>query len=144
MKKLSKKAAALLMSLCLGTTLCPVTGVSAAQSDDVCSAISQAQIEPRYSYIDVTSVSFYSTGSFRATVRGISGVVESVKITVELEKKVLFWYSTGESLTKTYVGSSGSYVDSFDLDSSGTYRIKVTFEVFTANDSESVVKYAEI
>lgn len=141
MKKLSKKAAALLMSLCLGATLWPAAGVAAATSDDLCSTVSQTQIEPRYSYIYTTSAAFYPSGSFVVKVTS-SEDVESIQFTVELQKKGLFGYSTIETLSKSCKGFIGSYNDSFDLDS-GTYRIKVTFEVFTANDSESVVKYSE-
>lgn len=141
MKKLSKKVVALLMSICLGANLYPAVSVVAATSDDF-STIAEIQIEPRFSYIMNASAHFLSSGNFSVNLSGTSDV-KSVKFTIELEKKVLIWYSTGKSFTKTFVGSSGSYADSFDLDSSGTYRIKVTYEVFTANDSETVVKYAE-
>ena len=141
MKKLSKKAAALLMSLCLGATLWPAAGVAAATPDDLSSVASQTEIQPRYSYIRSTSVSFFPSGSFGVDLSA-SDDVESIQFTVELQKKGLFGYSTVETLSKSCRGSYGSYNDSFDL-GSGTYRIKVTYEVFTANDSESVVKYKE-
>ena len=141
MKKLSRKVVALLMSVYLGTTVCPVASV-AASSEDLHIVTSQTEIEPRYAYISNTYISFLPSGVFAVRVDGFDEV-QSVRFTVELQKKGLFGYSTVESLTKSYVGSSGSYSDSFDLDSSGTYRIKVTYEVFTANDSESTVKYKE-
>lgn len=141
MKKLSKKAAALLMSLCLGATLWPAAGVAAATPDDLSFVASQTEIQPRYSYIRSTSVAFYPSGKFVANVSGSSDI-ETIEITVDLQKKGLFGYSTVDTLSKSCTGSFGSYNDSFDL-GSGTYRIKVTFEVFTANDSESVVKYSE-
>lgn len=141
MKKLSKKAAALLMSLCLGATLWPAVGVAAATPDDLSSVVSQVEIEPRYSYIRATSITFLASGIFFVDLSA-SDDVESIQFTVELQKKGLFGYSTVETLSKSCEGSYGSYSDSFDL-GSGTYRIKVTYEVFTANDSESVVKYKE-
>lgn len=141
MKKLSKKAAALLMALCLGATLWPAAGVAAATPDDLYSAASQTEIEPRYSYIRTTTVVFDPSGSFLVSLSGSSDI-ETIEFTVELQKKGLFGYSTVETLSKSCEGSYGSYSDSFDL-GSGTYRIKVTYEVFTANDSESVVKYKE-
>ena len=141
MKKLSKKAAALLMSLCLGATLWPAAGVAAAAPDDLSSVVSQVEIEPRYSYIRATSITFLASGIFFVDLSA-SDDVESIQFTVELQKKGLFVYSTVETLSKSCEGSYGSYNDSFDL-GSGTYRIKVTYEVFTANDSESVVKYKE-
>ena len=134
MKKLSKKAAALLMSLCLGATLWPAAA-------DLSSVVSQVEIEPRYSYIRATSITFLASGIFFVDLSA-SDDVESIQFTVELQKKGLFGYSTVETLSKSCAGSYGSYSDSFDL-GSGTYRIKVTYEVFTANDSESVVKYKE-
>lgn len=142
MKKLSKKAVALLMSLCLGTTLCPVAGVSAAQSDDICSTTSQVQIEPRYSYIRSTSAAFYPTGSFVVKVTGSSDVI-SVAFSVQLERKATSWYAVGDPLEASRSGNYGSYNDSFDLEPSGTYRIKVTYKVFTENGSETTVKYTE-
>lgn len=143
MKKLSKKAVALLMSLCLGTTLCPVAGVAAAQSDDILSAASQVQIEPRYSYIVSTSVYFFPSGFFGINV-SCTNDVDTIKITVQLQEKVGVWSSVGDPLKKSCAGNEGYFNDSFDLDSSGTYRIKVTFQAITPNGSETIVKYAEI
>ena len=88
-----------------------------------------------------SNTNFYSSGDFSAIIYADSSV-ESIDITVDLQKKGLFGYSTVETLSETFYNSYAIYEDSFNLDSSETYRIKVTFEVFTADDSESTVKYA--
>ena len=121
MKKGKQRFLAATMALCLGYISCPLFAASATDTQNT--PLTQTDISPRFSYIQRANADFYSSGNFVA-------------------KKGLFGYSTVDTLSETFYSNDAIYRDSFDLDSSETYRIKVTFEVFTADDSESTVKYA--
>ena len=139
MKKSKQRFFSAIMALCLGSMSCPLATVSAADTQNT--ALTQTDMAPRFSYIQRANAEFYSSGDFSATIYASSDV-ESIDITVDLQKKGLFGYSTVDTLSDTFYDNNAIYEDSFDLDSSETYRIKVTFEVHTANDDESTVKYA--
>lgn len=139
MKKGKQRFIAAVMALCLSSVSCPLLTVSAANVKNT--ELLQTEISPRFSYIQSARAAFNSSGDFSAIIVADSSV-ESIDITVELQKKGLFGYSTTDTLSDTFYDSDAIYEDSFNLDSSETYRIKVTFEVFTADDSESTVKYA--
>ena len=139
MRKGKQKFFAAIMALCLGSMSCPLFTVSAADTKNI--TLTQIDVSRRFSYIQSANSEFYSSGDFSAIIYADSSV-ESIDITVDLQKKELFGYSTVETLSETFYNSYAIYEDSFNLDSSETYRIKVTFEVFTADDSESTVKYA--
>lgn len=139
MKKGKQQFVAAIMALCLCSVSCPLFTVSAASVETI--ELGQTEISPRYSYIQRANAVFNSSGDFVATIYASSSV-EYIDITVDLQKKGLFGYSTVDTLSETFYDNSAIYEDSFDLDSSETYRIKVTFDVYTANDDESTVKYA--
>lgn len=139
MKKGKQRFLAATMALCLGYISCPLFAASATDTQNT--PLTQTDISPRFSYIQRANADFYSSGNFVANIYSSSSV-ESIEITVDLQKKGLFGYSTVDTLSETFYSNDAIYRDSFDLDSSETYRIKVTFEVFTADDSESTVKYA--
>lgn len=141
MKKNKKRFFAAVMALCLGSMSCPLATVSAADTQNT--ALTQTDIAPRFSYIQRTNAEFYSSGDFSASIYCDSSV-ESIEITVKLQKKGLFGYSTVDTLSDTFYNWYATYEDSFSLDSSETYRIEVTFKVNTADDDESTVKYAYI
>lgn len=139
MKKGKQRFIAAIMALCLSSVSFPLFTVSAANVETMESA--QTEFAPRFSYIQSANAEFFSSGDFLAVIYASSSV-ESIDITVDLQKKGLFGYSTVDTLSETFYDNSAIYEDSFDLDSSETYRIKVTFDVYTANDDESTVKYA--
>ena len=139
MKKGKQRFAAAVMALCLGAMSCPLVTVSAAETEKI--ELTQTEISPRLSYIQSAQAVFNANGDFTAIIYADSSV-ESIYIKVELQKKGLFGYSTVDTLSDTFYGSDAIYKDSFNLDSSETYRIKVTFEVFTADGDESIVTYA--
>ena len=139
MKKSKRRFIAAVMALCLSSISCPPLIVSAVGEENVKSV--QTEITRRFSYIIQTDAVFDSSGDFVAIINSDSRV-ESIYIKVELQKKGLFGYSTVDTLSDTFYDSDVIYEDSFNLDSSETYRIKVTFEVFTADDDESTVQYA--
>lgn len=141
MKKGKQRFIAVIMALCLSSVSCPLLTVSAANVKNT--ELLQTEISPRFSYIQRANAAFNSSGNFSAVIYASSNV-ESIDITVDLQKKGLFGYSTVDTLSKTFYDNNAIYEDSFSLDSSDTYRIKVTFKVNTADDSESTVKYSYI
>lgn len=141
MKKNKKRFFAAVMALCLGSMSCPLATVSAADTKNI--TLTQIDVSRRFSYIQSANSDFYSSGDFSASIYCDSSV-ESIEITVKLQKKGLFGYSTVDTLSDTFYNWYATYEDSFSLDSSETYRIEVTFKVNTADDDESAVKYAYI
>lgn len=141
MRKGKQKFFAAIMALCLGSMSCPLFTVSAADTKNI--TLTQIDVSRRFSYIQSANSDFYSSGDFSAIIYADSSV-ESIDITVDLQKKGLFGYSTVETLSETFYNWYATYEDSFSLDSSETYRIEVTFKMNTADDDESAVKYAYI
>lgn len=119
----------------------PTVALTAAPTNAV-SVTAQNDIQPRRTYIRAASASFSLSGKFSVSVTGVSEV-NYIEVDVELQEKGLFGYSTIEALSSSNSGSSLRYSDSFDLDESSKYRIKVTFHIYTANNSKSTTQYAE-
>lgn len=139
MKKSKQRFFSAIMALCLGSMSCPLATVSAADTFDT--PLAQTDILRRFSYIQSADAVLNSSGDFSASIYCDSSV-ESIEITVKLQKKGLFGYSTVDTLSDTFYNWYATYEDSFSLDSSETYRIEVTFKVNTADDDESIVRYA--
>lgn len=141
MKNICQKTIALLSAMILGTMALPTAALAAAPTNDN-SVTAQSEIQPRLTYIRAASATFFLSGKFSVSVTGVSEV-NYIEVDVDLQEKGLFGYSTIETLSSSNSGSSLRYSDSFDLDESKKYRIKVTFHVYTASDSESTTQYAE-
>lgn len=63
--------------------------------------LTQTDISPRFSYIQRANADFYSSGDFAAIIYSSSSV-EYIEITVDLQKKGLFGYSTVDTLSETF------------------------------------------
>ena len=114
MKKSKQRFFSAIMALCLGSMSCPLATVSAADTFDT--PLAQTDILRRFSYIQSADAVLNSSGDFSASIYCDSSV-ESIEITVKLQKKGLFGYSTVDTLSDTFYNWYATYEDSFSLDS---------------------------
>lgn len=129
-------ALGMMLALILTNMLC----VSAAESQ-------AGNVQPRYTYISSFSAEIVDleddTADFNVKCIASSSVT-SIDFDVTLQKKGLLGvYTKVDSVSRTFSGNYKKYVDTFDIDSSETYRIKAKVTVHTANDSESDTMYSD-
>lgn len=104
---------------------------------------------PLYESIDAVSASLFDNEDDTAdfTVRCIGTTdVTKIEIDVTLQQKGLLGiYSKADvdPVSKTINKNSGTFLGSFDIDSSKTYRIKVDITVYTATSEESHTTYSD-
>mgnify|MGYP007078761020 FL=1 len=89
-------------------------------------------------FLSITSNVAYAESS----IIGYSGITTSVKITMSLEKKVLWWWSVQDAWTQTFNSYSG-YLQRTAPVSGGTYRIRTVFVAYSGSNSEETVGYSE-
>ncbi len=90
-------------------------------------------------FLSITS----NTAYMESSIIGYSGITTSVKITMNLEKKVLWWWSVQDTWTQTFYSYSG-YLQRNAPVSGGTYRIRTVFVAYSGSNSEETVEYSEI
>lgn len=98
------------------------------------------EIQPRYTYVSNANTSLKMSGGnayCTATVKGYSSV-SKVKITMTLEKKVLFWWSEQQTLTQTFNSSSGTLSKTYSDISGGTYRVSAEYIAYSGSKSETI------
>lgn len=121
--------------------LTAVMGVSAAEATDD----SEHPIQPYYAYTSYTVQDIYvSNGQIacEGVVEGYSWMTTKITITIYLEKKTLFWWSEQNSWTWTYNTYRGDLVGKTALPSSGTYRTKAVYTVYSGSSSETITGYS--
>lgn len=92
-------------------------------------ATEEPEIQPYYSYTSKvkTSLSFSGEKAMcSANLTGKSGTTTKVKITMTLEKKVLFWWSEKQTWTQTFNSYSGTLAKTYSDANSGTKSETIT------------------
>lgn len=139
MKNKLRTLAAVALALIVTTASIPTAApVSAAGSPTV---------QPRYAYINSASADLFDneddTADFAVTCSGVTNV-DTIEMEVVLQKKGLLGiYTKQDETSKTVNKNSATFVGSFDIDSSKTYRIKYTYTVYVGNNDESDTMYSD-
>ena len=97
-----------------------------------------------YQYVNnAEALISFSNGvaSYSASLSGIDGVVTKFTVSITLQKKGLILWNDVETWTKTITSSTGSFLRDLAV-SSGTYRTKAVFTVYTGTNTESITKYS--
>lgn len=98
-------------------------------------------VQPQYTYIDYTAITFTDVGDgtaeFIAECGGVLNVT-SIKFEVTLQKRGLLGiYTKVDSVTKTVSGNSYAYLGYFDIEDGETYRVKSKVTVTCNGNTES-------
>lgn len=139
MKKSIKKLTALLLTLCLLTVPAAVTA-------------SASDITPYYNNVTSTKTNMTINSSGQMTINyqyvGTSGKTTKAVITTYIEKKVLglFWQRVNNGQPDNqWVDTINDYkytgYRKVQLNSSGTYRVKVEYKIYGSGGAADVVNY---
>lgn len=147
MSKTFKKMLAAILTLCLA--IVPVCSVSAATP--------QNEIMPLYNNVNTATANLDVTNSGKLTINykyaGFSGVTTRAVITTYIEKKTLglFWTrvdlgNTNDEWVDTIYDYRYTGSRTFQLPSSGTYRVTVNFKIYgsggSADEIEKDIKFS--
>ena len=129
MKKLVKKVIPVILSIIMLT----VFGTSVMASD----------VSTRNTLINGATCSITDknndTASILVDARAISSI-NQIDFSIEVQKKGFWGYSEVETINRTYNDNIGSYKGTVDIDSSKSYRLRVTYTVHSSSSSETVTK----
>lgn len=108
-----------------------------------CFALStkETDIQPYYTYTNLVSTTLSisnGTAICKAKLTGKTGTTTKVKITMTLEKKVLFWWSEKETWTQTFNNYNGTLSKTYSGADSGTYRITAEYIAYGSSGSETI------
>ena len=104
-------------------------------------ATEEPEIQPYYSYTADYKTTLMKSGenlACRAYLAGVNGTTTKVKITMTLEKKVLFWWSEKETWTQTFNSYSGTLSKTYSDAGSGTYRVSAEYVAYSGTKSETI------
>lgn len=143
MNKSIKKMLAAILTLCLFVV--PICSVS------VSAAIPQNEIMPLYNNVNTATANLAITNSGKLTINytyaGFSGVTTKAVITTYIEKKFLglFWTrvdigTTNDEWVDTIYDYRYTGSRTFQLSSSGTYRVTVNFKIYGSGGSADVIE----
>ncbi len=105
--------------------------------------VAQASVEE----LNNRSVTYYtnlyiSNGTANCfSMMNVSDSVTKVVVTMTLQSKTLWWWSTEETWTSTQYSNSISLSKSTSV-TSDTYRIKTDFEIYTGTTVETITLYS--
>lgn len=147
-KEMSKKIAALILSVVLIFSAAMVAGAEGARAPVSPASSSEGEpgIQPLFDYTNTTTASLKisnGTAACVTTITGYYGVTTKIEIKMTLQKKFLLWWNTEESWSTTindYYGGLSKTTASVD---SGTYRVKVEFTVYSGSKSEEITTYSQ-
>ncbi len=139
MKKLAKKLITLTLAICFLIT--PVALVANA-----------AEIQPRLNNTISTTTTMGISSSGKLTVAykyvGVPGVTTKAVITTYVEKRFLgiFWSrvdigTTNDEWVDTFYEDQHIYERSYQLSSSGTYRVTVQYKIYGSGGAADVLDY---
>lgn len=103
----------------------------------------EAAVQPRYTYTAVHSAALVIKDDV-ATVEGyVDGYssVTSIRLTLTLQKKVLWWWSDVTEWGKTVQDNYASMSKTESV-GGGTYRVKLVATVYSGSASETVEGYS--
>lgn len=104
-------------------------------------ATQKPEIQPCYSYTTNVNTLISTSGNkvdCTTTLRGKPNITTKVKITMTLEKKVLFWWSEKETWTQTFNSYNGTLSKTYIDADSGTYRISAEYVAYSGTKSETI------
>ncbi len=132
-----KTVICLLMSLLLMFPLNAFAGAAATAEE---------QVQPYYSYTDMTYVSMIVSSDGAATcladVEGYDGLTTKIYIKMTLQKYTVLWWSKVETWEITIHDFYG-YLSRTTQVGSGTYRVKAEFTVYSGSSSEDITSYSQ-
>ena len=76
-----------------------------------------------------------------ASLTGYEGVTTRIDITIYLQKRVLFFWTTDTSWSDTFYDYEASMYQ-LHLVSSGTYRVKAVYVAYSGSNSETITEYS--
>lgn len=140
MKKELKRVMAIVMTMCL-----MIASFSTASADDY-------EIMPLYNNTvsTLTNMSINSSGKMTITYKytGISGTTTKAVITTYIEKRTLgiFWSrvdigTTDDEWVDTISKTSYTGSRTYQLSSSGTYRVNVEYKIYGSGGSADTINY---
>ena len=134
MSRRTKTVICLLMSLLL---LLPLNIMASA---------AESQIQPRWSYTDMTFVGLdittNGTAYSTADVLGYDGITTKVYIKMTLQKYTFLWWSKVETWEGTFNNYYGTLCETTQV-GSGTYRVKAEYTVYSGSNSEDITMYSQ-
>lgn len=144
MRRINKRILSIVMTVCI--LFVPTNSASAATS-------MENEIMPIYNNVNSVTANATISNSGKLTINykytGISGITTKAVITTYLEKKTLglFWKrvdigTTDNQWVTTVKNYKYSGSRQYQLSSSGTYRITVSFKIYGTGGSADTVKKA--
>lgn len=141
MRKTVKKMLAAILTLCL--IVVPIGSVSAATPNN--------DIMPLYNNVNTATANLDVTNNGKLTINytyaGFSGVTTKAVITTYIEKKTLglFWTRVDIGTTNDeWVDTINNYrytgSRTYQLSSSGTYRVTVNFKIYGSGGTADVIE----
>ena len=136
MSRKIRTAICLLMSLLL---LFPLQVMASA-------ATTENQVQPRWSYTDMTFVNILidsdGTATCLADIEGYDGITTKIYIKMTLQKYTFLWWSKVETWETTIYDSVG-FLSRQTQVGSGTYRVKAEYTVYSGSNSEQITSYSQ-
>lgn len=107
------------------------------------SAVDENAISTRTSSINTCNTYLKITNGTATcdTFAIVASTATKVVVTMTLQQKTLFWWSTEQTWTSTQYSTSISLTKTATV-SSDTYRVKTVFEVYTGSDVETYTIYS--
>ena len=136
MSRKIRTAICLLMSLLL---LFPLQVMASA-------ATTENQVQPRWSYTDMTFVNILidsdGTATCLADIEGYDGITTKIYIKMTLQKYTFLWWSKVETW-ETTINDFYGFLSRTTQVGSGTYRVKAEYTVYSGSNSEQITSYSQ-
>lgn len=133
--RIMKRTLAVLMLFLILCSMC----LPVAKAADLGSTAND-EIPIKYQYIHQAYCNLEITGgtaSIKSFVKGSAGSTTKCEIELKLQKKVLFWWTTVETWTKTAMDYQASLNVTHSVVSGKSYRAVAEFTVWNGSSSES-------
>lgn len=104
-----------------------------------------SEIQPLYAYASNAGAGLKITnGTARCTseIYGIAGTTTKIEITMSLQKKTALWWPDVISWSTTTTNIYPDIVETTTV-SSGTYRVKTVFKVYSGSQYETITVYSQ-
>lgn len=139
------------MSKTMRAFLCLLMSVALIASMNVwaCATVSaeEMSVQPRLSYTNYADVSLSITSAGTAhcftDVEGYDGITTKVRIEMNLQQYLALQWTTVVSWTGTFNDVCGTLSKTKTLTSSGNYRVKAVFTVYSGSKSEKITMYSQ-
>lgn len=109
-------------------------------------ATTENQVQPRWSYTDMTYVTVKiasnGTATCLADIEGYDGITTKIHIKMTLQKYTFLWWSKVETW-ETTINDFYGYLSRQTQVGSGTYRVKAEYTVYSGSNSEQITSYSQ-